>query len=67
MIDSTVNKLEKATYMARDGLEWEIEQLRHQNAQLKKDNRELKKDCMRLEARVEIIENKFKTMARLLQ
>ncbi|VBB29594.1 unnamed protein product [Acanthocheilonema viteae] len=67
MIDSTVNKLEKATNMARDELEWEIEQLRHQNAQLKKDNRELKKDCMRLEARVEIIENKFKTMARLLQ
>ncbi|VDK63907.1 unnamed protein product, partial [Onchocerca ochengi] len=67
MIDSTVNKLEKATHMARDELEWEIEQLRHQNAQLKKDNRELKKDCMRLEARVEIIENKFKTMARLLQ
>ncbi|VDM91777.1 unnamed protein product [Litomosoides sigmodontis] len=67
MIDSTVNKLEKATSMARDELEWEIEQLRHQNAQLKKDNRELKKDCMRLEARVEIIENKFKTMARLLQ
>ncbi|CAG9539181.1 unnamed protein product [Cercopithifilaria johnstoni] len=66
MIDSTVNKLEKATNMARDELEWEIEQLRHQNAQLKKDNRELKKDCMRLEARVEIIENKFKTMARLL-
>lgn len=67
MIDSTVNKLEKATHMARDELEWEIEQLRHQNTQLKKDNRELKKDCMRLEARVEIIENKFKTMARLLQ
>uniref|UniRef100_A0A915Q4K2 Uncharacterized protein n=1 Tax=Setaria digitata TaxID=48799 RepID=A0A915Q4K2_9BILA len=67
MIDSTVNKLEKAAHMARDDLEWEIEQLRHQNAQLKKDNRELKKDCMRLEARVEIIENKFKTMARLLQ
>ncbi|KAM3721190.1 F-box only protein [Dirofilaria immitis] len=67
MIDSTVNKLEKATHMARDELEWEIEQLRHQNAQLKKDNRELRKDCMRLEARVEIIENKFKTMARLLQ
>uniref|UniRef100_A0AAF5Q050 Uncharacterized protein n=1 Tax=Wuchereria bancrofti TaxID=6293 RepID=A0AAF5Q050_WUCBA len=67
MIDSTVNKLEKATHMARDELEWEIEQLRQQNTQLKKDNRELKKDCMRLEARVEIIENKFKTMARLLQ
>uniref|UniRef100_A0A0R3RGJ1 Ras-GEF domain-containing protein n=1 Tax=Elaeophora elaphi TaxID=1147741 RepID=A0A0R3RGJ1_9BILA len=69
MIDSTYScnrTLHRATNMARDELEWEIEQLRHQNAQLKKDNRELKKDCMRLEARVEIIENKFKTMARLL-
>lgn len=67
MIDSTVNKLEKAAHMARDELEWEIEQLRHQNAQLKKDNRELRNCCMRLEGRVDAIENKFRTMARLLQ
>lgn len=67
MIDSTVSKLEKAAHMARDDLEWEIEQLRHQNNQLKKDNRELKKDYMRLESRVEILEGKLKTMARLLQ
>ncbi|VDN53283.1 unnamed protein product [Dracunculus medinensis] len=67
MIDSTVNKLEKAAHMARDDLEWEIEQLRQQNSQLRRDYRELKKDYMRLEARTEILENKFKTMARLLQ
>ncbi|VDD94619.1 unnamed protein product [Enterobius vermicularis] len=67
MIDSTVSKLEKAAHMARDDLEWEIEQLRQQNTQLKKDNRELKKDYMRLESRVEILEGKLKTMARLLQ
>uniref|UniRef100_A0A915BRK3 F-box domain-containing protein n=1 Tax=Parascaris univalens TaxID=6257 RepID=A0A915BRK3_PARUN len=67
MIDSTVTKLEKAAHMARDDLEWEIEQLRQQNSQLRKDNRELKMDYMRLESRIEVLENKFRTMARLLQ
>ncbi|VDM43480.1 unnamed protein product [Toxocara canis] len=67
IVDSTVTKLEKAAHMARDDLEWEIEQLRQQNSQLRKDNRELKKDYMRLESRVEVLENKFKTIARLLQ
>ncbi|KAI6229031.1 hypothetical protein M3Y99_01161900 [Aphelenchoides fujianensis] len=46
---------------------WDIEQLKTQNAQLKKDNRELKQLCARLENRIEMIERKFKTMARLLQ
>ncbi|VDK47552.1 unnamed protein product [Anisakis simplex] len=77
IVDSTVVKLEnhqvksnssyRAAHMARDDLEWEIEQLRQQNSQLRKDNRDLKKDYMRLESRVEMLENKFKTMARLLQ
>uniref|UniRef100_A0A914R1N9 Uncharacterized protein n=1 Tax=Parascaris equorum TaxID=6256 RepID=A0A914R1N9_PAREQ len=57
----------RAAHMARDDLEWEIEQLRQQNSQLRKDNRELKMDYMRLESRIEVLENKFRTMARLLQ
>lgn len=62
-----VDIINRAAHMARDDLEWEIEQLRQQNSQLRRDYRELKKDYMRLEARTEILENKFKTMARLLQ
>ncbi|MFH4975978.1 hypothetical protein AB6A40_002687 [Gnathostoma spinigerum] len=67
IMDSTVSKLEKAAQMTRDDIEWEIEQLRSQNAQLRKDNRELRKDYMKLEARVEIMEGKFRTMARIFQ
>lgn len=48
-------------------MRWEIEQLKIQNQQLKKDNRELKSTCLKLDSRVEVIERKFKTMARLLQ
>ncbi|VDO19030.1 unnamed protein product [Heligmosomoides polygyrus] len=66
MVESTVTKLEKDTTKARDELKWELEQLQQQNAQLRKDNRQLKMDHMRLETRVEMLEQKFKTLARLL-
>ncbi|VDM77941.1 unnamed protein product [Strongylus vulgaris] len=66
MEESTVSKLEKDANMARDELKWELEQLQQQNQQLRKDNRQLKMDHMRLESRVEILEQKFKTLARLL-
>ncbi|KIH63156.1 hypothetical protein ANCDUO_06543 [Ancylostoma duodenale] len=66
LVESTVSKLEKDANKARDELRWELEQLQHQNAQLRKDNRQLKLDHMRLESRVEVLEQKFKTLARLL-
>uniref|UniRef100_A0A0N4WN89 Dzip-like_N domain-containing protein n=1 Tax=Haemonchus placei TaxID=6290 RepID=A0A0N4WN89_HAEPC len=66
LVESTVTKLEKDTTKARDELKWELEQLQQQNAQLRKDNRQLKMDHMRLETRVEVLEQKFKTLARLL-
>ncbi|VDM58874.1 unnamed protein product [Angiostrongylus costaricensis] len=66
LVESTVTKLEKDTSKARDELKWELEQLQQQNAQLRKDNRQLKADHMRLETRVEVLEQKFKTLARLL-
>ncbi|KAK6022261.1 hypothetical protein OSTOST_12048, partial [Ostertagia ostertagi] len=66
LVESTVTKLEKDTTKARDELKWELEQLQQQNAQLRKDNRQLKIEHMRLETRVEVLEQKFKTLARLL-
>ncbi|WKX91706.1 hypothetical protein Q1695_010048 [Nippostrongylus brasiliensis] len=66
LVESSVNKLEKDTFKARDELKWELEQLQQQNAQLRKDNRQLRADHMRLETRVEVLEQKFKTLARLL-
>uniref|UniRef100_A0A914Q5E3 F-box domain-containing protein n=1 Tax=Panagrolaimus davidi TaxID=227884 RepID=A0A914Q5E3_9BILA len=67
LVETTVTKLERDTEQARNDLSWEIEQLKTQNAQLKKDNRELKQSHSRLEGRVEALERKFKTVARLLQ
>uniref|UniRef100_A0AC34FQ31 F-box domain-containing protein n=1 Tax=Panagrolaimus sp. ES5 TaxID=591445 RepID=A0AC34FQ31_9BILA len=67
LVETTVTKLERDTEQARNDLSWEIEQLKTQNAQLKKDNRELKQNHSRLEGRVEALERKFKTVARLLQ
>ncbi|ETN68640.1 hypothetical protein NECAME_15709 [Necator americanus] len=66
LVESTVSKLEKDATKARDELKWELEQLQQQNTQLRKDNRQLKIDHMRLESRVEVLEQKFKTLARLL-
>jgi len=51
---------------SRDELSWEIEGLKNQNKQLKKDNRELKQTCLKLDARVEVLERKFKILAKLL-
>ncbi|TKR92542.1 hypothetical protein L596_007174 [Steinernema carpocapsae] len=67
MIENTVSKLERVATQAKDDLHWEIEQLKSQNAQLRKDNRDIKRDYMKLESRVEVLERKFKTVARLLQ
>ncbi|KAK0426340.1 hypothetical protein QR680_009655 [Steinernema hermaphroditum] len=67
MIESTVSKLERVATQAKDDLHWEMEQLKVQNAQLRKDNRDIKRDYMKLESRVEVLERKFKTVARLLQ
>ncbi|KAI6208301.1 hypothetical protein M3Y96_00100800 [Aphelenchoides besseyi] len=67
LVESTVTKLEKVAGQTRDELKWEVDQLKTQNTQLKKDNRELKQLCARLESRIDMIERKFKTMARLLQ
>ena len=52
---------------SKDELKWEVEQLKTQNVQLKKDNRELRQTCAKLEQRIDGIERKFKTMARMLQ
>uniref|UniRef100_A0A1I7TTI0 DUF4210 domain-containing protein n=1 Tax=Caenorhabditis tropicalis TaxID=1561998 RepID=A0A1I7TTI0_9PELO len=51
---------------AKEDLRWEIDQLHQKNSQLRKDNREMKANQMRLEARVDALEQKFKTLARLL-
>lgn len=79
MVESNVAKLEKDQLKVRDDLKWELEQVQQQNQQLRKvsylslfsqmisqDNRQLKQDHLRLEARVEILEQKFRTLARLL-
>lgn len=55
------------TEKAKDDMRWEIDQLKAQNQQLKKDNRELKQTCLKMDARIDTLERKFKTMARLLQ
>ncbi|CAB3408142.1 unnamed protein product [Caenorhabditis bovis] len=66
VVDSQVAKLEKESSKAREDIRWEMDQLHQKNTQLKRENRELKAAQMRLESRVEILENKFKTLARLL-
>lgn len=66
MVDAQVQKLEKETSKAKDDLRWEIEQLQQRNSQLRKENRELKANQMKLESRVDALEGKFKTLARLL-
>jgi hypothetical protein len=67
MVETTVNNLERAASIAREDFNWEIDQLRTQNQQLKKENRDLRHDYMKLEARVEMLESKFKTIGRLFQ
>uniref|UniRef100_A0A915DLJ3 Uncharacterized protein n=1 Tax=Ditylenchus dipsaci TaxID=166011 RepID=A0A915DLJ3_9BILA len=57
----------KVAEKAKDDVRFEIEQLKSANQQLKKDNRELKQTCLKLDNRIEVLERKFKTMARLLQ
>uniref|UniRef100_A0A1I7XR48 PAX3-and PAX7-binding protein 1 n=1 Tax=Heterorhabditis bacteriophora TaxID=37862 RepID=A0A1I7XR48_HETBA len=66
MVESTVTKLEKEALKVKDDFKWKMDHLEQQNNQLRKDNRQLKQDYMRLESRVEVLEQKFKTMARLL-
>uniref|UniRef100_A0AAF5D311 Uncharacterized protein n=2 Tax=Strongyloides stercoralis TaxID=6248 RepID=A0AAF5D311_STRER len=67
LIETTVEQLQKQTCQNRDELHWEMEQLKQQNVSLKKDNREMKAQLMRFEGRIEMLERKFKTIARLLQ
>ncbi|KAI1712779.1 hypothetical protein DdX_09405 [Ditylenchus destructor] len=67
LVEKNLSKLEKVAEKAKDDVRFEVEQLKQQNQQLKKDNRELKQTCLKLDARVEALERKFKTMARLLQ
>eukprot|EP00081_Caenorhabditis_elegans_P013640 NP_492697.1 Uncharacterized protein CELE_ZC247.2 [Caenorhabditis elegans] len=66
VVDAQVAKLEKESNKAKEDVRWEIDQLHQKNSQLRKDNREMKANQMRLEARVEALEQKFKTLARLL-
>ncbi|CEF67004.1 Hypothetical protein SRAE_2000166900 [Strongyloides ratti] len=67
LIETTVEQLQKQTHQNKDELHWEMEQLKQQNISLKKDNREMKAQLMRFEGRIEMLERKFKTIARLLQ
>lgn len=66
VVDAQVAKLEKESNKTKEDVRWEIDQLHQKNSQLRKDNREMKANQMRLEARVEALEQKFKTLARLL-
>lgn len=75
LVENSVQKLEKVcvrrggqlqeSQMAKEEVRWEMEQLASSNAALKKENRQLRTDYMRLEARVEALEHKLKTLARL--
>uniref|UniRef100_A0A0N5A223 Telo_bind domain-containing protein n=1 Tax=Parastrongyloides trichosuri TaxID=131310 RepID=A0A0N5A223_PARTI len=67
IIETTVEQIQKQTIHNKDELQWEMEQLKLQNTNLKKDNREMKAQMMRFEGRIEMLERKFKTIARLLQ
>ncbi|KAF7637450.1 hypothetical protein Mgra_00003193 [Meloidogyne graminicola] len=67
LVESSVNRVEREAERNRNEINWEMEQLKQQNIQLKKENRELKQLCQRLDQRIEIIERKFKTMAKLCQ
>ncbi|KAL3094872.1 hypothetical protein niasHS_006167 [Heterodera schachtii] len=67
LVESSMSRVERESEKARNDMRWELEQLKDQNAQLKKENRELKHLCVRLDGRVDVLERKFKTMARLLQ
>ncbi|PAV56570.1 hypothetical protein WR25_16550 [Diploscapter pachys] len=66
MVETNIKALEKETFKAKDELRYELEQLKEQNTQLRRDNRTLKQEQMKLETRVEVLEGKFKTLARLL-
>ncbi|CAI5438519.1 unnamed protein product [Caenorhabditis angaria] len=66
VVDAQVAKLEKESSKQKDDIRWEMDQLHQKNSALKRENREMKAAQMRLEARVESLENKFKTLARLL-
>ncbi|CAJ0564908.1 unnamed protein product, partial [Mesorhabditis spiculigera] len=65
LVETSVQKMEKDNAKTRDDIMWEMEQLQQSNEKLRKDNRELKQNQMKLEARIDILEQKFKTMARL--
>ncbi|CAJ0946403.1 unnamed protein product, partial [Mesorhabditis belari] len=65
LVETSVQKMEKENAKNRDDVMWEVEQLQQCNEKLRKDNRELKQNQMKLEARIDILEQKFKTMARL--
>ncbi|KAF8367359.1 hypothetical protein PRIPAC_85188 [Pristionchus pacificus] len=66
IVEHNVNKLEKESIRARDDIRWELEQLQQSNGILKKENRQLKADQMRLESRIESLENKLRSICRLL-
>lgn len=67
LVEHNVTRVERESEKHRDELRWELEQLKHQSQQLKKENRELKQLCLKMDQRVEVLERKFRTMARLLQ
>uniref|UniRef100_A0A914GZN7 Uncharacterized protein n=1 Tax=Globodera rostochiensis TaxID=31243 RepID=A0A914GZN7_GLORO len=67
LVESSMSRVERESEKARSDMRWELEQLKEQNTQLKKENRDLKNLCIRLDGRVDVLERKFKTMARLLQ
>uniref|UniRef100_A0A183BNU6 F-box domain-containing protein n=1 Tax=Globodera pallida TaxID=36090 RepID=A0A183BNU6_GLOPA len=67
LVESSMSRVERESEKARSDMRWELEQLKEQNTQLKKENRDLKTLCVRLDGRVDVLERKFKTMARLLQ
>ncbi|GMR53662.1 hypothetical protein PMAYCL1PPCAC_23857, partial [Pristionchus mayeri] len=66
IVEHNVNKLEKESVRARDDLRWELEQVQQSNGALRKENRQLKADQMRLESRIESLENKLRSICRLL-
>uniref|UniRef100_A0A1I8BZR0 Uncharacterized protein n=1 Tax=Meloidogyne hapla TaxID=6305 RepID=A0A1I8BZR0_MELHA len=66
LVESSVSRVEREAKEA-ENKDWEIEQLKQQNNQLKKESRDLRQLCQRLDQRVDVLERKFKTMARLLQ
>ncbi|CAK5006665.1 unnamed protein product [Meloidogyne enterolobii] len=67
LVESSVSRVEREAEKNRNEMSWEMEQLKQQNTQLKKESRDLRQLCQRLDQRVDVLERKFKTMARLLQ